>query len=85
SVNSILADFADTAALTGGTIDQYIRYQGLFDTTLNSNKTSITDLNQRIADTEKQIARNEELLKQIPSEKLQNFLSSQGLCCVLLP
>lgn len=79
SVNSILADFADTAALTGGTIDQYIRYQGLFDTTLNSNKTSITDLNQRIADTEKQIARNEELLKQRYArlESLMGKLQSQ--------
>lgn len=82
SVGSILSDFADNAALTGGIIDQYIRYQGLFDTTLESNKTSITDLNRRIADTEKQIARNEEMLKQRYARleslmgKLQNQQSS---------
>jgi flagellar hook-associated protein 2 len=63
SVGSILTQFADTTSLTGGTIDVYTRFNGLIDVTLNGNKTLITDLNTRIAEAEKQIAKQAEDMK----------------------
>lgn len=63
SVNDLLRGFADTMALTGGTIDKYTRYNGFFDIIQNSNRTQITDLNKRIADAEKQIQKNADDLK----------------------
>lgn len=59
SVNSILQTFGDTVGLTGGTIDLYTRFGGIFDTTVNGNKTQIDNLNDRIALIEEQIARTE--------------------------
>lgn len=63
SVSAVLQGFADTVAATGGTIDLYTRFNGLFDITTNSNKTLITSLNQQIADAEAQITRNEEQMR----------------------
>jgi len=63
SVSSVLQRFADAVAATGGTIDVYTRFNGLFDITTNSNKTLITSLNQQIADAEAQITRNEEQMR----------------------
>jgi len=63
SVSSILTTFADTTSLTGGTIDIYTRFNGLLDVTVNGNKTLITDLNQRIADAERQIAKQADDMK----------------------
>jgi flagellar hook-associated protein 2 len=63
SVSSVLQTFADTVAATGGTIDIYTRFNGLFDISTNSNKTLITNLNQQISEAEKQIARKEEELR----------------------
>jgi flagellar hook-associated protein 2 len=63
SVSSILTQFADTTSLTGGTIDIYTRFNGLIDVTLNGNKTLITDLNTRIADAERAIAKQAEDMK----------------------
>lgn len=63
SVSDVLRSFADTAATTGGTIDVYTRYNGLLDATVNNNKDAISDLNARIQEAEKQIARQEESLK----------------------
>jgi flagellar hook-associated protein 2 len=57
SVSLLLQQFADTASLTGGTIDLYTRFNGMFDTTMNGNKTQITSLNQQISDAEKAIER----------------------------
>jgi flagellar hook-associated protein 2 len=59
----VLQRFADAVAATGGTIDVYTRFNGLFDITTNSNKTLITSLNQQIADAEAQITRNEEQMR----------------------
>jgi flagellar capping protein FliD len=58
-----LSDFADAAATTGGTIDLYTRFNGLLDLTVNNNKDAISDLNSRIQEVERQIARQEEALK----------------------
>ena len=63
SVSEVLSDFADTTAATGGTIDLYTRYNGLLDITLNNNKDSISDLNERIQEAERQIARQEESMR----------------------
>ena len=60
AVNALIVDFADTASLTGGTIDQFIRFNGLFDITKTSNTNLITDLNRRISDAEQSIAREKE-------------------------
>lgn len=57
SVSLLLRQFADTTSLTGGTIDLYTRFNGMFDTTMNSNKSQITSLNQQISDAEKAIER----------------------------
>lgn len=57
SVSALLQQFADTASLTGGTIDLYTRFNGMFDTAMNSNKSQITSLNQQISDAEKAIER----------------------------
>lgn len=64
SVNEIIKTFADTVALTGGTIDKYTRYSGLLDISINNNKSLITDLNRRITDAEKQIQRMADSLKE---------------------
>jgi len=63
SVNQILQNFGDTVAGTNGTIDQYIRFNGLIDLSLQSNERTVTDLNQRIGRAEEQIAQNEQLMR----------------------
>jgi flagellar hook-associated protein 2 len=64
SVSSVIQSFADTVALTGGTIDMYTRFNGLLDLSVNNNKSLITELNRRIADAEKQIQRTADALKE---------------------
>ena len=63
SVNQILLTFADTASLTGGTIDTYIRFNGLLDVTINGNDSLIKNLNDRIARSEASLARKEESMR----------------------
>ena len=63
SVKSILQEFGDTVAVTGGTIDLYIRFNGLFDSSINSNKESVDTHTKQMADAEKSIARTEESLR----------------------
>jgi flagellar hook-associated protein 2 len=63
SVSEVLTSFADTVATTGGTIDVYTRFNGLIDVSVNSNKTLITNLNQRISEAEKQIERQADEMK----------------------
>jgi flagellar capping protein FliD len=52
-----LQSFADTVGNTGGTIDIYTRFNGMFDMVTNGNKSQITNLNSRIADAERSIER----------------------------
>lgn len=59
SVDTILRNFADAVSSTGGTIDQYTGFNNIIDTSVNSNKERITDLNDRIAELEAQILQNE--------------------------
>jgi flagellar hook-associated protein 2 len=63
SVNSILQTFGDTIGLTGGTIDLFTRFGGLFDSPIESNETQIDNLNDRIALVEEQIARSEAAMR----------------------
>jgi flagellar hook-associated protein 2 len=79
SVGEILTAFADSAGNTGGTIDQYIRFNGLFDTTINSNKERISDLNDDISEAEKFIAKQEESMRArfARLEKLMAEMQSQ--------
>ncbi|NMC62308.1 MAG: flagellar filament capping protein FliD, partial [SAR324 cluster bacterium] len=63
SVNSILQQFADLTATTGGTIDSFTRFQGSFDVTINSNKTMIDNMNKQIASAEDSISQQEESLR----------------------
>jgi flagellar hook-associated protein 2 len=63
SVSSVFQGFADTVALTGGTIDQYTRFNGLIDITTRSNQTTIDELNRRISDAEAAIQRQADALK----------------------
>ncbi len=63
SANSILLNFADDASLTGGTIDIYTRFNGLFDNIINGNKEQVADLNKRISEAEASIARQEDTLR----------------------
>lgn len=63
SVNQILKTFSDTASLTGGTIDNYIRFNGLFDVTTNNNSEQIKTLDDKIARVEEELVRQEERLR----------------------
>lgn len=63
-VRQVMANFGDTAAVTAGTIDQFIRFNGVFDISINGNKTEISDLNRRIAETEVFIKQQEDSLRQ---------------------
>jgi flagellar hook-associated protein 2 len=82
SVNTILTSLADTTTETGGTIDQFTRFNGLLDVTINANKTTILDLNARIATAERDIQLQAENLKaryarlESTMGKLQNQQSS---------
>ena len=79
SVSAMIQSFADTVALTGGTIDQYTRFSGLLDISVNNNKSLITELNRRVADAEKQIQRTADALKERYArlEGLMSKLQSQ--------
>lgn len=63
SVTKIFSSFADATATTSGVINQYIRFNGLLDISVAANKTSIDDLNDRIADAEAQLERQTQLLR----------------------
>ena len=63
SVRQVLQRFGDTLGNTGGTIDIYVRFNGLLDISINSNKELITSLNDQITRAEASIAKEEESLR----------------------
>jgi flagellar hook-associated protein 2 len=63
SVGKVFSTFADATATTAGIINQYTRFNGLLDISINANRTSIDTLNERIAQAEAQIQKQEEQLK----------------------
>jgi len=90
SVRALLENFADTVSITGGTIDQYIRFNGLIDITVNSNRTQISSLNDQIAQANKSIeneadqmrtrfANLESLMSQLQSQQSQLTSALAGL------
>jgi flagellar hook-associated protein 2 len=79
SVSEVLTSLADRVATTGGTIDVYTRFNGLIDVTVNGNKTLISNLNDRIAEAERQIERQADQMRQrfARLESLMGRLQSQ--------
>lgn len=81
SVEELLEKFGEAIGnITTGTIAQFVNFNRLLDTTINSNKSQISDLDSRIAEAEKQLARQEESLKARYArlEGLMGRLQSQG-------
>ena len=62
SVRTITESLGETLGAVNGTIAQYTRYNGLIDASLKTNQTQIDDLNNRIAETEKQLSQQEQSL-----------------------
>ncbi len=63
SVSEIFKAFGDALATTGGTIDQYTRFNGLIDTAVDANDARIEDLNDRIARAEEFILAEEQRIR----------------------
>jgi flagellar hook-associated protein 2 len=63
SVNTMLTSFADATSLTGGTIDQYTRFNGLIDSAVNANKERIATVESNIHDIHRQMERQEDTMK----------------------
>ena len=55
AVGTLFQNFADTSSLTGGTIDQFIRFNGLIDITREGNSDQVSSLNEQIARAEQVI------------------------------
>lgn len=62
SAETILNNLGETLASTNGTIAQFIRFNGLIDTSEASNSSSIQNLNERISEIESQLSKYEESL-----------------------
>ena len=79
-INSILTKFADTLSVTGGTIDQYARYNGLLDVVVNNNTDQISDYNDRIGRFESMLAKEEENMRSMYArfEKLMSELQNSA-------
>lgn len=79
SVDGVLKDFADSVSTTGGTIDQFIRFNGLIDVTTNSNDEQVQRLNEQISQAEAAILKQEEAMRQrfARLESLMGKLQSQ--------
>ena len=61
--NEVTKALGDKMGLTSGTINIYIRFNGLIDLSINNNKTEISDLNERISRAEEIIAQKEEAMR----------------------
>lgn len=62
SVAKIAANLGETLGAVDGSIAQYTRFNGLIDGLTNSNSSTISDLNKRVADLEKILSREEQNL-----------------------
>lgn len=72
AVRDLFQNFADATSLTGGTIDQYIRFNGLFDTTTNGNSEQVSNLND-------QIARQRQIIEAQAAQLRARFARLEGL------
>lgn len=79
SVTTITASLGESLGAVDGTLAQYTRFSGIIDTASNANTSEISRLNQRIADLEKVLAKEEESLNArfARLESLIGQLSSQ--------
>lgn len=74
SINYIFTKFADTMSSTGGTIDQYTRYNGLLDIVINNNTNQISDYNDRISRYESMLAKEEDSMRSMYA-KFESLMS----------
>jgi len=88
SVRTITANLGETLASPGGTIQQFIRFNGLLDLSIRSNEDQINAEQNKISDIEKALAKEEELLS-ARFARLEALLgkltSQQNALSVLLP
>ena len=80
AINSILTKFSDTLSSTGGTIEQFTRYNGLLDVVINNNTNQITDYNDRIGRYESMLAKEESQMRAMYArfEKLMSELQNSA-------
>ena len=64
SVNEVFMNFADLAGATGGSISQFVQFNGLIDLSTRGNQTQIDGLNQRIASANKAIEQQATIYRQ---------------------
>ena len=78
-VANLLQNLGESLASTNGVINQYTKYNGLLDLTINSNKTSISSYNDKISTLEEHLSKQEEsLIKRFAAlESLMGQLQSQ--------
>lgn len=62
SVRSILETLGESQARVGGTLDQYVQFNGLIDSAISGNKASISGIDEQIAKIEKSLASQEQSL-----------------------
>lgn len=63
SAQGILNSFADRTSVTGGTIDNFVRFHGSFDLSISSNESLIDSLNKTILSAEDSITKQEDQLR----------------------
>ena len=63
AVNSLLTDFSEDVAKTGGIISNYTQFNGLIDLAVRSNDTEIENINEKIERIEKSIQSEEDRLR----------------------
>ena len=74
-VQSILENLGEELAATGGTIDNFTRFNGLFDTTIAANKSAISSIQTRISDFESRLSQEEENLTALYA-RLESLIGS---------
>lgn len=62
SIDTLLKNLADNLGNTGGLIDQYTRFNGLIDSTVDSQSDLISKYNEEIGQTENRLRSKEESL-----------------------
>jgi flagellar hook-associated protein 2 len=63
ATNRILQELGDITSTTGGTIDDFIKFNGILDISINANRSQTDSLNRQISNDESLIARQEEQMR----------------------
>ncbi|NLF24518.1 MAG: flagellar filament capping protein FliD [Deltaproteobacteria bacterium] len=74
-VQAILENLGENLAAPGGTIDNYTRFNGLFDATVNANKSAISSLQSRIGDLEARLDKEKQNLTSLYA-RLESLIGS---------